>query len=155
EIYRTENEFELAYAAFQDALALDPDFVAARIGLGDCCMHLGRNAAAATIFQQLIQRGNRSLATLAPRARVPAAMVKLDLQVELAQVAAPKDMSRAQFENSVALIKAAALDKNGRAAEAWPLFVAANRAIFRAREDEARQVSEMQRASLAALKGRR
>lgn len=155
EIYVAENEFELAYDAYRDAIALDPGLVAAAIGLGICCMQLGRNAEAATIFQDLIQRGNRSLATLAPLSRVPPSLVQVDLAGELAKVTRPKEMSQAQFENSVALIKAAALDKQGRAHEAWPLFVAANRAIFLARQDEARQVSEMQRASLAALKGRR
>jgi hypothetical protein len=58
------------------------------------------------------------------------------------------------FENSRAFIHANALDRAGRHAEAWEHLVPANRAVFRAVEENARRLAEARRTSLAALRAR-
>ena len=154
EIYHTEREYELAYDAYHSALDLDPSLEIAAIGLGMCCRQLGRYAEAAKVFEGLVKRGSRSLTVLAALADLPVSSVSLDLLSELKKITADKNANKAEFENSVAVIKAAALDRVGRLQEAWQSLVPANRSIYLARQQDARDVGETQRKSLARLKTR-
>jgi len=154
EIYQTEREYELAYDAYRSALDLDPNLEIAAIGLGVCSRQLGRYAEAATVLQTLVKRGSRSLNVFATLAGLPASSVSLDVLSELEKITADKNANRADFDNSVAVIKAAALDRAGRPQEAWQALLPANRAIYLARQQDARDVGETQRKSLARLKER-
>jgi tetratricopeptide (TPR) repeat protein len=154
EIYQAEREYELAHDAYHSALDLDPSLDLVEIGLGNCCRQLGRYAEAAKIFEGLIKRGNRSLAVLAALVGLPMSSVSFDVLSELNKITADKNANKAEFENSVAVIKAAALDRVGRSQEAWRSIVPANRSIFLARQQDARDVGETQHKSLARLKTR-
>src|SRR5205085_1873144 len=115
---------------------------------------LGRYAEAAKFFEGLVKRGSRSLTVLAALADLPASSVSLDVLSELKKITADKNADKAEFDNSVAVIKAAALDRAGRPQEAWQSLVAANRSIYLARQQDARDVGETQRQGLARLKAR-
>lgn len=154
EIYQTEREYELAYDAYHSALDLDPRLDIAAIGLCICSRQLGRYAEAAKIFEGLVKRGSTSLIALAALSGLPAASVSLDVLSELKKITADKNANNAEFEHSVAAIKAAALGRAGRPEEAWQAIVPANRSIYLAREQDARDVGETQRKNLALLKER-
>jgi hypothetical protein len=53
-------------------------------------------------------------------------LVTLDLLAELAKTPLENNMSKLEFDNAVALIKAAALDKAGRIDEAWQFLTVVN-----------------------------
>lgn len=155
EIYRTEREYELAHDAFEAAVKLDPKLIEAARGLGQCCMYLGRYAEAAAIFQRLVKRGDHSATVLSSLVELPKPLVTLDPLAEIAQATPEKNESKADFDIVIGSIKAAALDKAGKAEEAWQLATAVNRSLFATREKDAQDVAETQRSSLAQLKGRR
>jgi hypothetical protein len=155
EIYQDEHEYELAYDAYRNALDLDPGLELAAIGLGTCCMHLSLYAESAQVFEGLVKRGRRSLTALAALADLPSSFVTLDVLSELTKTTPNKNVNKAAFENSVAVIKAAALDRAGRPQEAWQCLAPANRSFFLARQQDVRDVNETQGVSLARLKDRR
>jgi tetratricopeptide (TPR) repeat protein len=152
EIYQAEREYELAYDAYRSALDLDPSLEIAAIGFGMCSRELGRYAEAAKVFEGLVKRGSRSLTVLAALSSLPASSVSLDVLSELKKITADKNANKAEFDNSIAVIKAEALDRAGRPQEAWQSLVPANRSIYLARQQDVRDVGETQRKSLARLK---
>jgi tetratricopeptide (TPR) repeat protein len=152
EIYREEREYELARDAYRKAFEVDPTLQAAAIGLVSSYVDLGQYAEAAEILDRLIRSGNRSLAVVAALNRLPSSFVTVDVLSELKKIVRDKNEDAAEFENSVAFIRATALDKIGRHAEAWQLLVTANRAIHLARAEDLRDQSETQRANLAQLR---
>lgn len=155
EIYRAEREYELAYDAYRDALALDSSLDIAASGLGTCCLHLGRDAEAGKIFAGLVERGSRSLAALRSLASLPAALVETDVLSELERIKPAKGDDKTNFENSVAIVRAAALDRVGRHEEAWRELVAANRSFHLGKQEELQEARRAERASLArAREGR-
>jgi tetratricopeptide (TPR) repeat protein len=155
EIYRAEREYESAYEAYRAAVEIDADLEIATTGVGMCSLHLGRYAEAAAAFEGLVARGRRSLITLTALADLPPSLVTSDVLSQLAKVAPDKGANKADFDNSVAVIKAAALDKAGRPQEAWQHLAPANRSIFLSRQQDVRKVNETQRASYERLKDRR
>jgi tetratricopeptide (TPR) repeat protein len=154
EIYQAEREYELAYNAYRSALDLDPSLEIAAIGLGTCSKQLGRYDEAAKIFEGLAKGGSRSLVALAALSGLPATSVSLDVLSKLKKITADKIANDAESEHSVAVIKAAALDRAGCPQEAWQAIVPANRSTYLAREQDVRDVSETQRKNLARLKER-
>ena len=152
QVYRAEREYELAYDAYRRALELDPALTLASLGLGMCCMHLARYEEAATCFTKLVKRGERSLVAMTALAVLPASLVKVDVLDELAKLKHDKELTKQAFENSVDLIKAAALDRQGKYQEAWQCMVRANQRIYPEREKDIRDVTETEQASLLRLK---
>jgi tetratricopeptide (TPR) repeat protein len=152
EIYRAEREYELASDAFSTALGLDARLDAAAIGLGMCCMQLGRYSESAKIFEGQINRGNRPLVALSALADLPQSLVTVDLLTEIAKASPEKSTNKADFDSAVAFIKAAALDKMGKVDETWELLTSANRTIYLKREQDVRAVNETQLAALEQLK---
>jgi tetratricopeptide (TPR) repeat protein len=152
EIYRAEREYELAYNAFRSAVELDPKLDIAALGLGTTCMHLGRLAEAAKVFEALMNRGNHSLIALAALAEMPSSLVSIDVLSELQKTVPDKKVNRAEFDTALALIKAAALDKLGKTDEAWQLLVDSNRSIYLPKQQDAREVNETQTTALESLK---
>jgi tetratricopeptide (TPR) repeat protein len=140
EIYWAEREYELAYDAYRNALDLDPSLQVAAIGFGNCCTQLGRYAEDAKVFAGLVKQGSRSLIALAALAGLPRSLISLDVLSELKKITPDKNANKAEFENSVAVIRTAALDRAGRPQEAWQSLVPANRSIFLARQQDAREV---------------
>jgi len=148
EIYRTEREYELAYEAYLAAVDIDPTLQIAQIGLGLCCMHLGRFERAAQTFESLVKAGHRSLVALTALSEIPPALVSLDIIAEIGKAQREDGISAEDFARGKAIIQAAALDRQNRPDEAWPLLRDANRAIYAARQNEARHLSEAEQASL-------
>ena len=150
EIYREEREYELARDAYRQALALEADLGPAAVGLGMVCSSLGFYAEAAEIFERLIKRGMRTLGPLSGLANLPASVVSIDVLSQLDSVV--RDENKAEFENSAAFIRAAALDKAGRHAQAWEYLGPANRTHFLAKRVELTEETARQRASLEWLR---
>jgi tetratricopeptide (TPR) repeat protein len=151
QVYRAEREYELAYDAYRRALELDSTLTIASLGLGMCCMHLARYEEAAACFTQLIKRGKRSLVAMTALALLPTALVKVDVLDELTKLEVDKELKKQAFENSVELIRAAALDRAGKHQEAWQCMVRANQRIYPEREKDMREVTETEQASLLRL----
>jgi tetratricopeptide (TPR) repeat protein len=155
EIYTEEREYELARDVFRQALGIEADLAPAAMGLATACSYLGQFAEAAQVLEGMIERGQRSLDVLVALASLPAAVVKLDLLSELDKLAGDDaGYDKAEFESFAAFVEAAALDRAGRAAEAWELLLPANRALFLATREQLRGTTERERASLARLRER-
>jgi Flp pilus assembly protein TadD len=153
EIYRQEREYELAAEAFRRAYAQDRGLKAAAMGLGWSCVHLGRLDEAAAVFGELVESGSRTIKTLYALSELPAPLVKLDLLSLLDGVVADEKEDRQEFESLAAATRAAALDREGRYAQAWENVVVANRYPFqKSREAQARAV-RWREASEAQLRG--
>jgi len=155
EIYQAEREYELAYDAYRDALSLESDLEIAAIGFSTCGMYLGRYAEAAKIFEDLIRKGKRSLAAFTALADLPPAFVQMDVISELAKLTREKGAGKAEFKDSIAVVRAAALDRAGHHQEAWEQVVPANRALHLAKQADLHDMRETERASLARVRERR
>ena len=152
EIYRAEREYELARDAYRKSFELDHSLEAAALGWGACCSHLGQYAEAAEIFEGFVKRGKHFLGVLAELNNLPSSFVSVDLLSALKKIVRDEKEDKAEFENSVAFVQAALLNKAGRYAEAWEHLVPANRTLYLARQQEADELAKTQRANLAQLR---
>jgi tetratricopeptide (TPR) repeat protein len=150
EIYVKEREYELAENTYREVLALEPSLEGAALGLGDCCTHLGQYAEAANLFEGFLKRGIQSLDLLFALKQVPQSVVSVDVLELVGKVVREQGQDKADFETSVAFIRAAFLDKAGRPEEAWKHLVPAARTLFN--REAARNLSETQHASLTWLR---
>ena len=151
DVFRQDREYEFAGGAYRQALAIDPSLLTAAVGLGWCLADLGEYRQAAEIFESLIQRGIPPVEPLRALASFPAAAVRIDLLPQLARAHRQQDESVAQFERAIAFIRATALHRAGRHAEAWEQAVQANRSVFVAMQSDLEQLDERRRASFATL----
>ena len=152
EIYRDEREYELARDAFHKSYELDRTLRAAGAGLSACYVHLGQYAEAAKILEGLVRDGKSSMGLLFELNHLPSSLVTIDVLTELDNLVRGPNESQADFETSVAFVRARTLHRAGRHAEAWQYLVPANRAIYLARRDEAKALAEKERANLEQLK---
>ena len=136
----------------RQAVALEENLVPAAMGLGWICSHIGQNVEAADVFEGLIKRGLRLLDVLHALTSLPASLVRIDVLAEMDKVVCEPGQDKAKLENSAAFIRAAALDKAGRHAQAWEHLVPANRTLFRAMGEERQERREREQESLAWLR---
>jgi len=152
DIYQEDCEYDLARETYRRALAVDAGFVAAAIGLGWCCTHLGDYSEAAKIFTVLIERGVRTIEPIRALTVLPPSVVNIDLLAQLDRVVKEPGEDTAEFENSVEFFRAIALDRAGRHAEAWDHFTRANRQVFNTMRDRLSQIDERWHRSLSRLR---
>lgn len=150
--YREQREYENARDAYLQATKLQPSLVAAAIGLGWTYENLGNVQEAAAVFEGLIHRGMRLIEPLRALAALPPAAVGIDLLAQVDKAVKDPREDQRQFENSRSFVRAAALDRAGRHAEAWQELVRANRAVFAPVQGQVRRAAEWRLASLAALR---
>ena len=151
-VYAEEREYERAKEAFREAVALKDDFHAI-MALGFVCRELGRNAEAAEAYKSLIKRGMSTLEVLFGLASLPSACVGVDLLAKLDKLPRDPTGGTRDFDELVAFVRATALDKAGRHAEAWQQLAQVNRAIFLATQEIFREGCERQNAALTTLQG--
>jgi Tfp pilus assembly protein PilF len=122
---------ELAANTLRQAQALNPHepFVAVTFALARANAAAGRFREAAAIFEDLWDRGQHTLDVLTGLIELPAQVVRKDILGELDNVARDAGRPSADFDTNVMFVRAAALDKAGRYAEAWQNAATANRAI--------------------------
>lgn len=153
EIYREEREYELAAGVHDRAYTIDPSLLAARNGFGLACSHLGRLEDAAGAFEDMIEKGSRSISTLFALGQLPPRLIKSDL-LALLQHAKPSDRQpKEHFESSLAFARASALDKAGRYAEAWDELVRGNTIEFRPMVDVYRKDAAARKKMLELVRG--
>jgi Flp pilus assembly protein TadD len=152
DILREEREFHLARDAYRQAVATDPSLAPAAVGLGWCLADLGEYQEAARVFETLIERGMRLLEPLRALASFPASVVRIDLLTQLEKAVREPGESEVEFDISAAFIRATALDRAGRHAEAWEHAARANRRAFQAMQGNLQRLSERRRTSLASLR---
>src|SRR5205085_11955943 len=112
------------------------------------------NAEAVKLYENLLKRDISTLEVLLGLISVPSAFINVDLLAELNKT--PRDQtSEREFEECAAFIRAKALDKAGRHAEAWQQLVPVNRALFLAMQEELHASSEKQHAALMGLQRNR
>jgi tetratricopeptide (TPR) repeat protein len=129
EIYRDEREYEAAQQAYRQALALDPDLGSAAIGLALCLSALGQSSEAANVLKRVFASGQRSLNLLHVMTTLPLNLAGIDVLGALDSLASTRTEPDAEFKNTLAFARAAALDGAGRHAETWQTLVAANRPL--------------------------
>jgi tetratricopeptide (TPR) repeat protein len=151
-IHRERCDYQLAADVYREALAIEPASEAASLGLAVCCIDLGLHSEAARLLEGLIRRGTRSPGMLLDLLALPPSLVTVDILSELGKVARCKGEDEADFESSVAFIRAGCLDRAGRHAEAWEHLVKTNRTMHLARGEELRELTEVQEASLLQLR---
>jgi tetratricopeptide (TPR) repeat protein len=129
EIYQQDREYELARDAFRKALEAEPGMEEATYGLALACAALGAPAEAMEALEILLKRGVRSLAVLTALVRMPMSIIRRDVLADLDQVVRRADEDKTKFKIDTAFVRAAALDKAGRHAEAWTQALEANRPV--------------------------
>ena len=127
EIHREEHEYEVAQAAYRQALTLDPNLESAAIGLALCLLALGKSAEAGNVLGNAYSLGHRSLNLLHVMTTLPANTLQVDVLGALDELGVSRTAADAEFKNTFSFARAAALDRAGRHAEAWQTLVAANR----------------------------
>lgn len=152
EIHKEEREYELAQDAYRQALALDDDLAGAAIGLGLCCTATGQYSEAASVFADVFKRGHRSLDLLRAISTLPPRLVGIDLLGELERLKVGRSEENAEFKNTFAFVRAAALDMAGRHADAWECLLPANRTLFAAKQEELKARMARQAENLAWLR---
>lgn len=155
EIYHSEREHGLALGACRAAYDLDRNYTPAAIGMANSLLELGEYEEAATILEDLIRRGTRTLPVLALVDQLPAGMIEFDILSALDATTAEPGADRNEFENSRMFVRASVLHKAGRHDEAWQSLTAANRQLWLRAESHARELAATQRANLEALKHKR
>ncbi len=145
-VYREDREYELGVAAYRRVLAGTPSPDAAH-GLGDCCAHLGRIAEAADALKQAHELDPGSPAVLYALSQLPASVTDVQILPALDLVRKGEGQDQDDFDSFVAFTRAAALDREGRHAEAWDALLEANRREFPKHEAEYRkQIARMEAA---------
>jgi tetratricopeptide (TPR) repeat protein len=152
EVYFQEREYERAKEAYREAVALEDDLFIAIMGLGNVSEELGQIAEAVEAYESLIKRGMSALEVLVALTTLPSAYVNVDLLAELDKLPRIPEGAR-EFDEFAAFVRATALDKAGRHAEAWQHLVPVNRAIFSTMQENFRSSSERRNAVLTTLQG--
>src|SRR5258706_9724334 len=152
EIYREEREYELGREAFREALIQEPGLEPAVVGLALCHMSLGENAEAAAVLNECFKRGFRSLRLLSVLAQLPPAMIDINILGEVTKVIKDANDDPIEFENSLAFIRASALDRAGRYGEAWEVLGAANRTRASRMRQELKELKEGEQFALKRLR---
>jgi len=120
EIYREEKEYEQAIDAFKSALASEPGYAVAEIGLAMNLVQTGELAPAAEIFERHLKSGSRSLSLLYMLSQLPRSMVTIDTLELLDEAEAQIGPSMTDGDRAqLAFTRAAALDKSGAYENAW------------------------------------
>jgi tetratricopeptide (TPR) repeat protein len=120
EIYRADKEYELACAAYEAALKIEPAYTVAEVGLALSLMQTGQLDQAAAILQKQVREGSRSVATIYMLSQLSTSLVDLDLVALLDEVTASSGMSEGgEFLADRAFTRAAVFDRAGRLDEAW------------------------------------
>jgi tetratricopeptide (TPR) repeat protein len=149
---RALGQPEEALVQYDKTLAIRPKDAEALKHRGWTLMKLGRDAESAEVFEDLIRRGASSVDALLALTNVPASVVSIDLLAELEKVVRGKEHEKADFDNLSAFVRAAALDRAGRRAEAWEHLVAANQTLFLANQDTFALEIERERKNVARLR---
>jgi tetratricopeptide (TPR) repeat protein len=151
-VYREDREYELAAAAYRKVLSRLPARAEAAHGLGDCCSHLGRVAEAAGALEQAHACKPTSVAILYALSQLPPSSIDVNILEELEKVRKEAGQVQDDFDTFVAFTRAAALDRQGRHAEAWMALQEANRREFPKHEAEYRkQIARMHAAQHDAI----
>jgi len=150
EAYEENRDYERAQEAYDAALKLEPELEAAAIGLAMSCSAMGEHAAAAAAIRHALKQGHGSLQLFRAISTLPPNSAGIDFLAELDCRLVRR--SDAEFNNTFAFVRAAALDMAGRHAEAWECLVPANRALFEKKQKEVNAETKRQDESLAALR---
>lgn len=125
---QAEGQYDLAIEGFRAILAMCPDDLDMAIGLGTCLRASGRFVEAAAMLDPLV--GRNRLAVLQELARLPRGVSTVDLLAEAARFPRPDDPSRHEVDTALAFVRAEALHKAGRTAEAWAAIRDANTRVL-------------------------
>jgi tetratricopeptide (TPR) repeat protein len=144
------HRWEEALTSFDKAIALNPHYIEALTARGHLLMRLGRHAEAAQMFNDLFKVGGaHSIDALVALSSLPS-HVKIDLP-EIDKMIGAGYGDEAQ-SNKVLFVRAAALDKLDRHAEAWECLTLANRRIFETCQADVNAETERLRATLDRLR---
>jgi tetratricopeptide (TPR) repeat protein len=146
----TLDRYEEAMAQYDKVLALKPNCIEALAARAHLLMRMGRDAEGAELFTDLVKRGEHSIGALLALSTVPS-LVDFDLLSELDKVVGADLENKVQSEDA-AFVRAAALDRAGRYAEAWECLTSVNRLIFTAAREEFDIETNRQRVSLERLR---
>ncbi len=152
EIYREQREYEMAQRAYRTALALDGSLTSAVLGLALCQTAIGQYSEAAGLLEDLYRRGHRSLNLLHIMTTLPRDVLNVDLLGALDVLTVNPLKQDAEYKNTFAFVRAAALHMAGRYAEAWQLLEEANRPLCAEHKSDLKDDIVRQEKSLARLR---
>lgn len=144
--------FEAARESFLSALARAPGNQAASLGLAQCLARLGDNLGAAKLLVELLRQSSVSADVLFVAAELPDWPLKPDLLQLLSRVKLTEGDTKGAL--MLRLAKARALDRVGRAAEAWEQAVEARKLARPVWEDAAARRRRRETALLADERSR-
>jgi tetratricopeptide (TPR) repeat protein len=152
ELHREDRDYAGAADAYRTVLNLSPLHADAAHGLGDTLLQLADAAQAAPALKRAHELNPRSVAILYSLSQLPSAAADIDILKGLDAVLPQEGQDRADFEILIGLTRAAALDRQGRHAEAWASLLEANRREFpRHQQADRRNALRMDAAYHAAL----
>lgn len=154
EIYRAEQEIELAIGAYRAAHELDPQMRAPLAGLSTCNNMLGRHEEAAKCVTALIGLGKTSLGTLYEVNSLPPGMIDIDVMHELAKTRKATPEPDIEFEIDCMFLEAGALHRQGQFERAWQLLLEANSRKFLPFKADAEKLRDLERRALNAISNR-
>ncbi len=149
EILRREQEYESAADGYRKVLKSDPLSQAAETGLGMCCKNTGHIHEAMQCFERLLKRGGRSMQLILSAVQLPAPLTDMNWLDLVGEIPKDDNEERSEFENAVAFLKAAILDRTGRHTEAWQQLVIANQYQFLTMQETWHRQSQYQETTLA------
>lgn len=154
EIYRAEQEIELAIGAYLAAHELDPQMRAPLAGLSTCNNMLGRHEEAAKYVTALISLEMVSLGTLYEVNSLPPGMVNVDVMHEIAKSRKATPKPDTEFEIDCMFLEAGALHRQGQFEQAWQLLLEANSRKFLPFKADAEKLRDLERRALNAISNR-
>jgi tetratricopeptide (TPR) repeat protein len=152
ELYRDDHDYKRAEEAYRKALNLDGGLESSKIGLALCLSALGRYVEAANVLQDAFRQGHCSLSLFDAIASLPQTSVSIDLASALDLLATKERAQDGDFRNTFAFVRAAALHRAGRYAQAWDQFEAANRPLSAQHKAQLKEDAVRQEKSLAHLR---
>ncbi|MDE2284134.1 MAG: tetratricopeptide repeat protein [Hyphomicrobiales bacterium] len=144
------DRYDEAMVEYDKALAMKPHLIPAVTARAHLLMRTGRDADGAQLFNGLVKRGEHRLDALVALSSVPS-LVEVDLLSEVDKMIGAGFEDEAQLEDA-GFVRAAALDRAGRYAEAWECLQLANRSIFVNAREELDAETDRQRVTLERLR---
>jgi tetratricopeptide (TPR) repeat protein len=146
--------YDNAIAEYAKALEIRPEDAEALTERGHALITVGRYVEAAELFTRLGKTESNPADVLVALSSLPASLVSAEMMMQLSEKMQLEGVDKTNFEHIAGFVRASALDRLGRQAEAWKQLVPANRARFLAGQEEFREDLAIERTSLERIKAK-
>jgi tetratricopeptide (TPR) repeat protein len=150
-VYDQQREYEKASDTFSEALKQQPNFLEASMGLARSHISLGHDQSAVKVVKRLLSQGVISLDLLSTITQLPKDAVDVDLTAEIEKLGNGKTASGENSEETLAFVRAHAIDREGRYEDAYKQFKIANKKFSEKLKEQRSGEREREKFSLQWL----